>query len=88
MEHGYVMYALKKKLVSAISARLKCETRNSYYRLQRSDIYSILFNVRVTDRYICELIVLWQTTVYGLYIHIDFIHLTHPQRLVNLRFLF
>ncbi len=50
--------AVDEKLVSAIPAGLKCETRNSYYRLQDSDIYSTLFNVRVTDRYICELIVL------------------------------
>jgi hypothetical protein len=55
-----------QKLVSAIPAGLKWKTRNSYHRLQRSDIHSTLFNVRVTDRYICELLVLQQRMVYDL----------------------
>ncbi len=64
----------KKKLVSTIPAELKYETRNSYYRLQHSDIYSTLFNVRVTDRYILQKsIEIPPSVFFGFHYYISFI---------------
>ncbi len=36
-----------------------------------------------TNRYICELNVLYQTIVYSSQIHIDYIHFAHPKHLID-----